>query len=97
MNEANQRMKKAVALRYLPEDQAAPKVTAKGQGYMAELILQKAQQHGIPIQQDASLVEVLAKLELEQEIPAELYQLIAEILSFIYRADQRAQQMRMNE
>lgn len=83
-------MKKAVALKYEPETNAAPVVTAKGQGYLAEEILRRAQEHGVPIQEDASLVEVLSKLDLEQEIPAELYRLVAEILSFVYRSDRKA-------
>ncbi|MCD1257837.1 EscU/YscU/HrcU family type III secretion system export apparatus switch protein [Paenibacillus athensensis] len=82
-------LKKAVALRYAPEQQKAPMVIAKGKGHMADTILQKAKEHGIPVQEDASLVEVLSKLELEQEIPPELYQLVAEVLSFIYRSDNR--------
>lgn len=82
-------LKKAVALRYSPESQKAPTLVAKGKGHMAETILQKAKENGIPIQEDKSLVEVLSKLELDQEIPSELYELVAEILSFIYRSDQR--------
>jgi flagellar biosynthesis protein len=82
--------KKAVALKYEPERSAAPVVAAKGQGVMAEEILRRAREHGVPVQQDASLVEVLSKLDLEQAIPPELYQLVAEVLSFIYRADRRA-------
>jgi flagellar biosynthesis protein len=82
-------IKKAVALRYSPEVQKAPTLIAKGKGHMAETILQKAKDNGIPIQEDSSLVEVLSKLELDQEIPPELYQLVAEVLSFIYRSDNR--------
>ncbi|SDM97168.1 flagellar biosynthesis protein [Paenibacillus sp. yr247] len=82
-------IKKAVALRYSPEVQKAPTLIAKGKGHMAEAILQKAKDNGIPIQEDSSLVEVLSKLDLDQEIPPELYQLVAEVLSFIYRSDNR--------
>lgn len=82
--------KKAVALKYEPEKSTAPVVTAKGQGQMAEQILRRAQEHGVPVQEDASLVEVLSKLDLEQQIPTELYQLVAEVLSFVYRTDRRA-------
>jgi flagellar biosynthesis protein len=93
MSEKKNHIKKAVALRYSSDKQQAPVVIAKGKGEVAERILQKAREHGIPLQEDASLVEVLSKLELNQEIPAELYQLVAEILSFIYRSDQRAKGM----
>jgi flagellar biosynthesis protein len=82
--------KKAVALKYDPHHSAAPIVTAKGQGYVAEEILRRAAEHGVPVQEDASLVEVLSKLDLKQEIPPELYQIVAEILSFVYRSDRQA-------
>lgn len=82
--------KKAVALKYEPERSSAPVVVAKGQGLLAEEILHKARESGVPVQEDASLVEVLSKLDLEQEIPPELYRLVAEILSFVYRSDRKA-------
>ncbi len=90
MTENKETPKKAVALRYSPERNQAPVVVAKGKGHIAQAILDKAKEHRIPVQEDASLVEVLSKLELEQEIPPELYQLVAEILSFIYRSDRKA-------
>ncbi|MNR41215.1 flagellar biosynthesis protein FlhB [compost metagenome] len=58
---------------------------------MAQRILEKAKEHGIPVQEDAALVEVLSKLDLDQQIPSELYALVAEILSFIYRSDLAAE------
>jgi len=82
--------RKAVALKYNPEQGTAPVVVAKGQGLIAEEIMKRAQENGVPVQEDASLVEVLSKLDLEQEIPPELYRLVAEVLSFVYRADRRA-------
>jgi flagellar biosynthesis protein len=82
--------KKAVALKYMPEEGQAPVITAKGKGFVAEAILAKAREHGVPIQEDPSLVEVLSKLDIDQEIPQELYQLVAEVLSFIYRTDRKA-------
>ena len=80
---------KAVALRYTPEMEA-PVVVAKGKGVVAQKLIEKAKEHGIPLQEDASLVEVLSKLDIDQKIPPELYQIVAEILTFVYRADQRA-------
>lgn len=82
--------KKAVALKYMPEQRTAPVVVAKGQGVIADEIVKRAQENGVPIQEDSSLVEVLSKLDLEQEIPPELYKLVAEILSFVYRSDRKA-------
>jgi flagellar biosynthesis protein len=93
MNDKKNEIKKAVALRYASDKQQAPVVVAKGKGQIAEKIMEKAKEFGIPLQEDASLVEVLSKLDLNQEIPTELYQLVAEILSFIYRSDQRAKGM----
>lgn len=87
-------IKKAVALKYLPDQTKAPVLTAKGKGHIAEAIMKKAKENGVPIQEDSSLVEVLSKLDLDQEIPQELYKLVAEILSFIYRSDQRAKEIR---
>lgn len=82
--------KKAVALKYDPGQSEAPVVIAKGKGHLADRILESAKEHGIPIQEDAALVEVLSKLDLDQQIPPELYALVAEILSFIYRSDKLA-------
>jgi flagellar biosynthesis protein len=86
-------MKKAVALRYSP-DPSAPVLVAKGKGAIAEQILLTAKENGVPVQEDPSLVEVLSKLDLEQEIPQELYQLVAEVLSFIYRSDNKMNKLR---
>lgn len=83
--------KKAVALRYEPSQSEAPVVIAKGRGLLAERIMEKAKEHGIPVQEDPALVEVLSKLDLDQQIPPELYSLVAEILSFIYRSDKFAE------
>ncbi|MRN56782.1 EscU/YscU/HrcU family type III secretion system export apparatus switch protein [Paenibacillus monticola] len=89
-NEAPQRLKKAVALKYSPGQSEAPIIVAKGQGSVADIILQKAKENGVAVQEDAALVEVLSKLDLDQQIPPELYQLVAEILSFVYQKDQSA-------
>lgn len=82
--------KKAVALKYEPGSLEAPTVIAKGRGELAQAILDKAKENGVPVQEDPSLVEVLSKLDLDQQIPAELYKLVAEVLTFVYRSDQKA-------
>jgi flagellar biosynthesis protein len=82
----------AVALRYDEDRDETPVVVAKGKGIVAKKIIEEAKRHDVPVQQDASLVEVLSKLELNQQIPPELYQLVAEVLSFVYRSDQRARE-----
>jgi flagellar biosynthesis protein len=80
---------KAVALRYEPERDRAPKVVAKGQGHVAEKIIELARQHQIPVREDKNLLQILSRLDLNQEIPAEVYKAVAEILAFIYRLSNR--------
>ncbi len=78
---------KAVALRYNSETESAPRVVAKGSGSCANRIRRIADENGIPITRDDELVEFLAKVDLDQEIPSELYKAVAEILSWVYRAN----------
>ncbi|MBO2942762.1 EscU/YscU/HrcU family type III secretion system export apparatus switch protein [Paenibacillus sp. F411] len=96
-SEAPASLKKAVALKYSPGDSEAPVVTAKGQGKLADTILERAREHGVPVQEDAALVEVLSKLDLDQQIPPELYQLVAEVLTYVYRAETKAREGRIHE
>ena len=90
-------MKKAVALKYEPSKMDAPVIVAKGSGLLAERILETAKEHGVPVQEDPALVEVLSKLDLDQQIPPELYYLVAEVLSFIYRSDKLAEKELLKE
>lgn len=80
--------KKAVALRYDAERAAAPIIVGKGRGLVAERIIALAREHGITVHEDADLVEVLSRLNLYEAIPPETYVVVAEILAFIYRANQ---------
>ncbi|MBI5557542.1 MAG: EscU/YscU/HrcU family type III secretion system export apparatus switch protein [Deltaproteobacteria bacterium] len=89
--EKNQGRKKAVALRYDLEKDASPKVVGKGTGFLAEKLLELARKHDIPIHEDAALVEVLTKLDINQEIPESTYFIVAEILAFVYRTNQKYQ------
>lgn len=82
---------RAVALRYDPGKQQAPKVVAKGRGFVAENILAAAQKNAIPVYQNKSLVNMLMALELDREIPPELYRVVAEVLAYVYRIDKRHQ------
>jgi flagellar biosynthesis protein len=75
--------RRATALRY--EGRDAPKVVATGGGLVADRILDAARAAGIPLRQDPVLVQALATLELEQEIPPELYRAVAEALAWAYR------------
>ena len=79
--------KQAVALRYDTDGDSAPKVVAKGRGQIAENILQTAQNNKVPVYQNKGLTQMLMALELDSEIPPELYQAVAEVLSYIYRTD----------
>lgn len=81
----------AVALRYDPSEDEAPKVTAKGRGLAAEKIIQIAREHDVPIREDKNLVQILSMLQLNQEIPPIVYQAVAEILTFIYKANNRVE------
>lgn len=83
-------IKEAVALKYNPEESSSPKVTAKGKGETADRIVQTASEHNIPIQEDPSLVHLLSKLEINESIPEELYEVVAELFAFIYQIDQEA-------
>ena len=84
--------KKAVALRYDAQREEAPRLVAKGQRLVAERIVELAQEHGIHIHEDPGLVALLSKLDVDAEVPPELYQAVAEVLAFVYRLEKRAAQ-----
>lgn len=81
---------KAVALAY--DRAGAPTVVAKGSGEVARKLIEQAIDYGIPIQKDQVLVEALLQVNLGEEIPPQLYQVVAELLAFIYRLDQGAKE-----
>jgi len=85
-----ERRKTAVALRYDREQDNAPKLVAKGQGLVAERLIEIADKLNIPIHHDPDLVEILSQLDLYQEIPKEVYAIVAKILSFVYRINKTA-------
>lgn len=80
--------RRASALRY--EGTGAPKVVAAGRGLVAERILEAARSAGVPIREDAALAEALARLELDREIPEDLYMAVAEALAWAYALDAKA-------
>ncbi|WP_188454404.1 EscU/YscU/HrcU family type III secretion system export apparatus switch protein [Virgibacillus oceani] len=80
--------KKAAALRYHTGRDNAPKVTATGKGLVADNIIAKAKENNVPVQEDSSLVELLAELNINETIPEELYQAVAEVFAYVYRTDQ---------
>jgi len=79
----------AVALRYDEKTMSAPKVVARGRRLMAAKMRQIARQHGIPIIRNVPLARALVELELDDEIPQELYEAVAEVLRFVYRISGR--------
>lgn len=78
----------AIALSY--DGERAPTVSARGEDELAQAIIQLALQHEVPVYENASLTRWLAGLEVGDEIPQQLYQIIAEILAFVYALEGRS-------
>lgn len=83
--------KTAIALRYNVDKDKAPLILATGRGPIAEEIMRVAEENQIPLYEDPELAQLLGKLELEAEIPPELYVLVAEVLFFVYQLDRMAE------
>ena len=79
---------KAAALKYQGGSRGAPRLAAKGQGWLAEQIKTLARTHNVPLYQDPDLIQVLEKLEYDQEIPLEIFAVVAEIFAYLYRTGQ---------
>lgn len=84
-----QGLEKAVAIIYDADKGSAPRVIASGKGEIARKIIDTAREAGVFIQEDPDLVELLAKIPLGQEIPAELYRTVAEVLAFVYKVNEQ--------
>ncbi len=82
-------IKRAVALKYDAEDSQAPRVVATGSGDAAAAILAAAEEHGVPVEEDEALLELLAGCDVGEEIPPELYEAVAELLTWLYRLEGR--------
>ena len=78
----------AVALEY--DGSAAPRVTAKGHGEVAEKIIQTAREAGVPVEENALLAQALASVELDDHIPEDLYKAVAQVIGFVLRLRGRA-------
>lgn len=76
----------AVALAY-GQNKGAPKVVAKGRGLIAQAIIERARQHGVFVHESEDLVGLLMKVELDQEIPPQLYLAVAELLAWLYHLE----------
>ena len=81
---------KAIALKYQRDRDNAPRVLASGRGNTAQKIIDIAREHGIYIHDDPDIVEVLSQLDLNDEIPTELYVVISELLAFIYALNKKS-------
>jgi flagellar biosynthesis protein len=86
MKNNSKKIIKAVALRY-EENSLAPRVTGQGEGYVAEAILSKAKEMGIPTRSEPELVEFLMQLKLNDIIPPDLYAAVAEVLAWAFEID----------
>jgi len=79
----------AAAIEYDEERDSAPRVTARGRGITAEKIIGLAKKHGVPIKEDPALAQILSRLDIDEQIPVELYRAVAEILAFVYSINER--------
>ena len=78
---------RAAVIRYDKENDRAPTIVAQGRGEVAEKIIAKAKEHDIPMQEDALLLENLLELDLGNNVPPQLYQVVAEVLLLVRRAN----------
>lgn len=81
--------KKAVAMRYKQGKDRAPKIVAKGQSKVAERIIETAKDHNVPIYEDPKLAEAISYVGLGDEVPENLYDIVAQVLSFVYQLDEK--------
>lgn len=82
--------KKAAALSYDQSKDVSPRLSALGKGLVADTIIETAKEHNVPVLEDPSLVELLSNLNVNEKIPAELYEAVAEVFAFVYRLDQKS-------
>ena len=84
MDKAKQKPpQEAVAIRYDRDRENAPRVVAKGKGYVAEQLLAIARRHAVPVYQNQTVTQLLMAVELDREIPPELYQAVANVLAYV--------------
>ena len=84
------REKLAVALTYERDKGQVPTLAAKGRGLIAEAIIELAKKHNIEVREDSDLATLLSKLDIDMPIPLEAYAAVAEILAYVYKANDRA-------
>lgn len=91
MKNDSERRRMAAALHY-DRGQSAPRVTAKGQGLVAEEIIRRAREAGVALHESPVLARMLLDVELDQAIPPQLYRVVAELLAWIYQIENRQPQ-----
>ena len=77
--------RRAAAIKYVREKDRAPKVVAKGRGYLAQKIIDAAEANDVPLREDPMLSQALDVLDLNTEIPPNLYRAVAEVLAWVYK------------
>ncbi len=81
------RIRRAAALSYDPGKDQVPVLSAYGEGYVAERIVEKALEAGVPVQRDPNLAGMLARMSVGDEIPQQLYEVVARVLIFVSEVD----------
>ncbi|MBW2599404.1 MAG: EscU/YscU/HrcU family type III secretion system export apparatus switch protein [Deltaproteobacteria bacterium] len=89
MNKDKEETTIAATLKYDGKRDSAPRVTARGHGAIAEKIIELAKKHNVPIKEDPALAQILSRLDIDEQIPSELYKAVAEILAFVYSVNER--------
>jgi flagellar biosynthesis protein len=92
--EKTPKIKKAAALVYDREKDSAPRIIATGRGKVADRIIEKGREAGVAVMEDSDVSEVLEALPLGSEIPPELYQAVAEVLTFVYQTGRKYAQFK---
>jgi flagellar biosynthesis protein len=87
MVEKKKKVKEAAALRYSLEKGGAPEIVALGKGDTADRIIAKAKENDVPLYEDANLAHTLSSMKIGDEIPQELYEVVAQILVFVSKLD----------
>jgi flagellar biosynthesis protein len=89
-------MNKAVAMKYKVYEDNAPKVIAKGSGEVAKKIIEKAKEYDVSIFQNPELTDMLMNVELDKEVPAELYKAVVEVFLWLRKTEEKAQMSKGN-
>jgi len=87
MGENNKRITRAAAVSYTPGEDDAPVLAAFGEGHIAEKIVSVAKESGVPVVEDPNLASMFSKISVGDEIPPEMYEVVAKVLVFVSEVD----------